>query len=433
MSVFAKESSSKAGEDDARIAAVRLANINSAAGEILVVCQVFHPDQQSTSQLLSEVMRRLAGRGHTITVLCGFPGIKESSTIPRIENWNSVTIRRGGLRTGFKRSLWRRAFAYLSYSVFIVCRLLTARQRQRVLVITNPPFAPILVWFAGIFRQLQVTVMLQDVYPEGLLATDRLQRGGLIEKLWRALNRKAFRAAVEVWVLGRDMEELVIRNYGVPKEKLRYIPHWSVVEPIEPKDPKATRLWGELGLHDKFVVQYSGNMGLWHDLETIIRAADLLENYARVHFLLIGGGIKRAAAERLASDLRLTNITWLPYQERDRLADSLACCNVALISQLGPLAGVAVPCKLYGILASGKAVLAQVPSQSEVARVLAEENCGVVVPPGDERALADAIRVLAEAPEEVQRQGAHAFAAYQGKYTVGRAVETFHQIWEKWN
>ena len=409
------------------------ANKTCSDAQILVVCQVFHPDQQSTSQLLSDVMRRLAGKGHAITVLCGFPGMEAASNLPRIENWSGVAIHRGGLRTGFKRSLWRRGLAYLSYSAFVVWRLLAARQRQRVFVVTNPPFAPIVVWFVGIVKQLRVTIMLQDIYPDGLLAIGRLRSGGLVEKLWRSLNRKAFQSADDIWVVGRDMAELVIRHYGISGENLRYVPHWSVVEPAEGRDPEATHLWGKLGLHDNFVVQYSGNMGLWHDVETIVRAAALLRDHPRVHFLFIGGGIKRSAAERLAGKLRLTNITWLPYQDRDQLADSLACCHLALISQLGALTGVAVPCKLYGILASAKAVLAQVPAHSEVARVLTEENCGVVVSPGDERALAEAVRILAETPAEVRRQGACAFAAYQAKYTLDQAVETFHRLWGEWN
>jgi glycosyltransferase involved in cell wall biosynthesis len=397
---------------------------------ILVVCQVFHPDQQSTSQLLSDVIKCLPRKGHAITVLCGFPGLESQSSLPQTENWNGVTIRRGGLRMGYKRSLWRRALAYLGYSAFVVRQLLMARRGQRVFVVTNPPFAPIAVWLVGIVKPLRFTVMLQDIYPDGLVATHRIKRGGLVEKLWRALNRRAFRAAGEIWVIGRDMRDLVVQNYRVPIDKIRYVPHWSPVEPGEAKDPESTHLWSQLGLHGKFVVQYSGNMGLWHDLETIIRGAALLRDHPRVHFLFIGNGIKRAGAAQLAGELGLANITWLSFMGRDQLTDSLACCHVALISQLQETVGVAVPSKLYGILASGKAVLAQVPAQSEVARVVREENCGIVVLPGDERALADAICVLAEAPDEVKGQGASAFAAYHAKYTVQQSVETFDRLWK---
>jgi glycosyltransferase involved in cell wall biosynthesis len=86
---------------------------------------------------------------------------------------------------------------------------------------------------------------------------------------------------------------------------------------------------------------------------------------------------------------------------------------------------VAVPCKLYGILASGRAVVAQVPARSEVARVVEEERCGVVVPPADAGALAREIRRLAQAPEEVERMGERAFAAYREKYTLEAGVRAF--------
>jgi glycosyltransferase involved in cell wall biosynthesis len=151
-----------------------------------------------------------------------------------------------------------------------------------------------------------------------------------------------------------------------------------------------------------------------------------------IHFLFIGAGIKRAGAEKLAGGLQLRNITWLPYQNRDDLRDSLACCHVALISQREGLEGVAVPCKLYGILASARPVVAQVPQASETALVVKEEECGVVVRPNDPQALADAIVTLVRDPKRSAAMGQRGFAAYRAKYTLEKAVETFEVAWRAW-
>ncbi len=53
----------------------------------------------------------------------------------------------------------------------------------------------------------------------------------------------------------------------------------------------------QLGLEDKFVIQYAGNMGYVHDVETIIEAAALLADTPDVHFLFIGSGAKQAFLE----------------------------------------------------------------------------------------------------------------------------------------
>ncbi len=397
----------------------------TATGETWVICQVFYPDTQSTSQLLSDVFAGLAARGNRVRVLAGYPGLHTGGVPPAQETWNQVLIVRGGLRASVKRGAGLRLLTYASYSWFVLWRLLRAPRGRRVFVVTNPPFMPVLVWLASRLRGHRFIVMLLDIYPEGLTAVGRLRVGGLADRLWRWANRRAFAAAEELWVLGRDMARLVEQRYGVAPAKVRYVPHWSPVAVTSPVQAEQTRLWSRLGLQGKFVVQYSGNMGLWHDMKVLVRAAELLRSHDRVHFLFIGAGMRRASAEKLAADLELRNITWLSYQSREDLTDTLACCHVALISLRAGLEGVAVPCKLYGILASGRAVLAQVPAGSEVALAVSEERCGRVVPPGDAAKLAACIMELATASEETTQMGIRAHAAYCAKYTLAAGVEAF--------
>ena len=157
----------------------------------------------------------------------------------------------------------------------------------------------------------------------------------------------------------------------------------------------------------------------------LVRAAYCLREHKRIKFLFIGDGRRKREAQALATELGATNITWLPYQPKESLNDSLACCHVALISQREGLQGVAVPCKLYGILASGRAVIGLVPCSSEVALVIEEEKCGLVLRPDDDQGLAAAILALLEKPEDVREMGQRARRAYQQKYTLEHGVERF--------
>jgi glycosyltransferase involved in cell wall biosynthesis len=399
---------------------------------VVFICQVFWPDTQATSQLFSDLLGPLATRGFEITVLAGHPAGNEAKHTPDYELWKGMTIRRGGGRWAFKKGMIRRALAYASYLWFVFWRLLFVPEDSSVFVVSNPPFAPLVAGAVCRRRKLHWMVVLHDVYPDGLTALGRLRPGGRIDRSWRRANRRALQAAERVWMIGRDMEQLVRVRYGLRPEKTRYVPNWSAISVAARRDAEGTRLWGQLGLNGKFVVQYSGNMGLWHDVDTIVRAAALLSGSTEIHFLFIGSGIKRAGAEKLSRQLGLVNVTWLSFRAREDLEDSLACCHAALVSQINGLEGVTVPCKLYGILASGRAVIAQVPAGSEAAMVVDEEKCGVVVRPGDADGLADAIRRLAGCRSDTLELGARAFDAYRGKYTLGCAVEAFSQGWSEW-
>ena len=386
-------------------------------------CQVFHPDEQSTAQLFAGWTAGLAARGWDIRVVCGFPPDDAAGRVPARERWRGVDIRRVGVRLNFKRSLGFRAVHYAAYLVGAALELLRDSGRL-ALVVTNPPFLP--VWAACIRRLCCGRYVLEilDLYPDGLVALG-VMREGALAKLWRFLNRAAFRNAEFIVVLGRDMAERLQSSYGQPSEKIRVIPHWSPVEPPDEIRAEATALVQELGLENRFVIQYSGNMGLWHDLEQIVEAAGILRQREDIYFLMVGDGRRRASAERLSAELRLPNMKWLPFQPKDRLADSLSACHAALISQREGLEGSAVPCKLYGVLASGRPVIAAAPKDSEIARVVREENCGLLVTPGDAEMLARAIASLADNPVRAGEMGRRAKEAYLEKYTLDLALDRF--------
>jgi len=411
---------------------MRTERIDSTGTEVVLVTQVFHPDPQSTSLLLSDLARALAERGLGVRILAGFParGGDEAGTAAREQRWHGVQILRGGLRVDVKRGLVRRALGYLSYCLWLGGQLVFRTPRNaRVLVVTNPPFAPILVYLCGWLRGWKFSVLLHDIYPDGLVALGTLSVHSWTARIWTRLNRQAFAAADTVITLGRDMRRLCEQRYAVPAARLAVIPNWSPIPAGGGGAPEESALWRKLNLRDEFVVQYSGNMGLWHDIDVIVEAAKLVRERRDIRFLLIGDGRRREAAEEQCRREGLANVTWLPFQPAERLEDSLSCCHVALISQRAELEGVAVPSKLYGILASARAVLAHVPPACEVAEVVREERCGVVVPAAERAdALAAAIVELAADRPRVVEMGRRAGSAAVTRYGFGKAVDAFASV-----
>ncbi len=106
----------------------------------------------------------------------------------------------------------------------------------------------------------------------------------------------------------------------------------------------------------------------------------------------------------------------------------MTACHVALISMREGLEGIAVPCKLYGILASGVPVVAQVPANSEIAYVVEEERCGIVVTPRDTEGLVEAISFLRANDDERREMGMQGRRAFIEKYTTSIAAKRFLEI-----
>lgn len=400
--------------------------------QITFVCQTFYPESQSTSQLFTDLLSSMDESEFEITVICGFPALTSGDStekIQRRERFHGIEIIRCGARLNYKKNLFLRAVGYLSYLLSASSKVLRHCRGGFVCAVTNPPFAPIWIWLLSLAGRFRYQIVCHDIYPDGLIAVGGMKANGPAASGWRAGNLKAFQRAEGIVVLGRDMSKLVHETYDVPESHIHYIPNWSVIEPGTGLSAEDTDLWQSLGLKDEFVVQYSGNMGLWHDIDTLVRAAARLTHESRIRFLFIGDGRRKQRAYELAKELGAENITWLPFQPKEMLADSLACCHVSLISQRKGLNGVAVPCKIYGILAVGRGILAMVPPECEIDLVVGEEQCGERIDPDDDKELSEAILKLSSDVSATEEMGRNARNAYLEKYRLSNAVGSFHAIW----
>jgi colanic acid biosynthesis glycosyl transferase WcaI len=395
---------------------------------LVLVTQVFHPNTQSTSLLLTDLALHLQSDDIDLTVVCGCANLSDNLFADRYEDFQGIKIHRCGVPVDLKRGMLQRLVSYVSFLLHAGWKLLFLPQKDIMIGVSNPPFLSIFLMVVSWLTNAPYHFIIHDMYPEGLVAVNKISEKSWITALWRKLNDFSYRYASKLVVLGRDMKDLVLQNYTVASDKIVCIPNWSLTAIDSPTPFEENELAHELGLQDKFVVQYSGNMGLWHDIDTFVRAAAKLQTNQNIQFLFIGNGIRQKQAQQLAHDLELKNIIWMDFVPKEQLSMSLTCAHVALISLQAGLEGIAVPCKLYGILGSGRAILAQVPAKSEIAYTIVEENCGFVISPGDVEGLVEKMEQLAKDQSLTREMGINAFQACKSKYTIKSVVEQFELL-----
>ena len=350
---------------------------------------------------------------------------------PRRATEKGYDIKRMGIPNLGKKGLLRRLIAYLSFTFVTGIHLLCLPKKSFVVAVTNPPFLPLWIWIHSWLRDIYYQVIILDLYPDGLERIGAIASNGVIGRGWAWLNKKAFARAKSIAVLGRDMRSLLISKYNVNPKKIDWIPHWSAFEKRPLPIYHCKNLLSTYGLKNKWVIQYSGNMGLWHDIKMIVKAAERLKKITKIHFLMVGEGIRKDSAVALANKLKLSNVSWRESVPLRKLKSLLGACHVALISQREGLEGVAVPCKIYGILASGKPVLAAVPKMCEVAMVVKEEKCGAVIHPHDSISLANCILKWYRNPILVRKMGNRARQSFEKNYSLPHAVKRFEKSWAK--
>jgi colanic acid biosynthesis glycosyl transferase WcaI len=188
-----------------------------------------------------------------------------------------------------------------------------------------------------------------------------------------------------------------IEAKGVPAARLHFLPNWADLDNIRPGQ-RHQEVRQELGLNSQIVVLYAGNIGEKQGLEVVLQAASLTRSDPDIRYLMVGEGASRARLEWLAESQGLDNLIFLPLQSNDRFPQLLAAADLHLVVQRQKAADLVMPSKLTNILASGGPFIATTSAETELGRVTMESQAGVMVPPEDAGALAQAILKLARDP-----------------------------------
>ena len=385
---------------------------------VLILSQYFYPELISTGQILTELAEDLAAEGCSISAIAGQPTYYDRRCVEKEIVHRGIRILRVGNTQWDKNSVAGKIANSVTFFGGALRRALSFPKGTIILAVTNPPFLPVGAYLISLLGRGKYICLIHDVYPDIAVRLGYIKAGGVLERLWSLVNRVVWGRAEAIVVLGRDMEE-TIRAKLPPSErgKIVFIPNWSDGESIVPLCKEDNPFLLEVGLDPStFIVQYSGNMGLFHDMETIIRGAALLKDLS-VRFLFIGGGGKREAMEAMAKSLGLGNVLFLPYQPKEKLRFSLSCSDVSLVCLEKGAEGLAVPSKYYGILASGRPVIALMDERAEIARSVRETGCGYVIPQGDAEGLAESIRFLFRNPEVRAEMGRRARETLEKEYS----------------
>jgi len=375
----------------------------------------YAPELLGIGRYTGELGAYLASRGHQVTVLTAAPyypqwRVREDY---RPQRWrrewrDGVEVLRApqyvpGRVSGLGRLLQECSFGASCLYWWSTCLL---QRPWDAMVAVCPPMTSGLV--PGLLaRRLAVPLVIhvQDLQLDAARELGILRQPLLLAGLtWLELH--LFRQARAVTTISRSMAARLAAK-GVPPARLQVLPNWADLDKVRP-GPRLNALRRELGLTSETVVLYAGNLGEKQGLEVILEAAALTRGKPSIRYLVAGEGAARDRIKLRAQDLGLDNLTFLPLQSNSRLPLLLAAADLHLVVQRQKAADLVMPSKLTNIMAAGRPFIATAGEGTELARVTSESRAGLVVPPEDGRALAQAVLGLAGDPGARKEMGVRA-------------------------
>jgi len=395
---------------------------------LLIITPYYDPDLGPSAPLITMLAKDLVNNGYMVTVLTAVPhypsGQVQDQYRKYIWKWDledGVNICRVRVPSGNRSNLMHRLLTFLVFQ--ILTSLIGVRQKYDTLIVTNPAVEAYLpFWSLGVLRRKPTLYCVWDLYPEAGIRAG-IFHNSIEIKLVRWIENYCLSHAVAIQVLS-DAFLLNICQRGVLVDKISVILPWLDIEFIKPL-PRWNDFSIEYGLSDSLVVMHAGNIGYTQDLDSVLEAAHRLVDDPRIKFVLVGDGPERLRLMQKTRELGLRNLTFIPFQSRQRLPQVLASADLTLVSQKAGFEWDLLPSKLFPALASGRPILAVVSPLSAASVLITQAQAGVCVPPGEPTLLAQQIITLLGDPEERRRMGENGRLFAEQHYSRSQATAQF--------
>ena len=400
---------------------------------ILIYSYNYHPEPIGIAPLMTELAEGMVRRGHEVRVVTAMPWYPEGVINPEYrgklfttEEINGVKVQRCYIWTRRKRNVVNRAAFELS---FLVLSLFQAFRgwRPDVIFLTVPglPVSISAAIVSAIYRS-PIVLNLQDILPDAAVHVGLINNTKIITVL-KKLEQFAYGIATKISVIADGFTKNIVTK-GVELDKIIEIPNWVNINFIKPLSKSKSEFRIKNELQDKFVVLYSGNIALTQGLETVIDASSRLKHLPQIAVVIVGEAKALKRLEKYCQKHGVDNVTLLPFEPREKLPEMLAAADVGLVIQKKNVLDFNMPSKIQVLLASGRAVIGSVASTGTAASALRKSGGGIIVPPEDAGALADAIVNLYNDPSLAVRLGRQGRIYAEQTYAFELALDRYEQL-----
>ena len=381
--------------------------------KILLLNQFFWPELAATSQLLTDLARHLADRGHQVEIICACSSYagSDSTQAPPVKITRVPDL-------PFGRGLIARACSYFSFLLGALWFGVRAERPDFVITLTTPPMLSIIGVIIKKLRGSRFYIWEMDLYPDVAVDLKVLGANSWITAVCGAIVDYTRRQADGLIALGECMRQRLI-DRGIPAGKISIAENWADGQRIYP-------LSG--GLRHGLNILYPGNLGLAHDVDTIAAALEILKDDSRFFISFVGGGVRFKKLEKDCETKGVRQASFLPHRKPDDLRELLATADIGLVTQNPACLGSVVPSKVYAIMAAGLPLLFIGPPSAQPASIIRRFRCGWHIACGDVAGLVRLLQTLAANPELVQQAGSRSRQAFLEHYDKPVAVSRICHI-----
>ena len=365
---------------------------------ILVISQVYVPDPAAVGQYLHDACRELVCKGKRVVVFASTRGYEELfRKYKKHEIIDGVEVRRLQLTSFGKTPIAMRLLGGISLALQSMILGVFVKDLTHILISTAPPVSSLAAQFIALFRRAKIVFWVMDINPDQMVVSGKIGKDSVLSKFGNAVNRSILKSAHRVITLDSFMAETLGKKADF-KERQVVIPPWPYEHQLVNISHADNPFRKKHNLNGKFVVMYSGNISPIHPIDTLLEAIKRIGDEERFLFMFIGGETARKNIEEFALRNKLANIVTLPYVPLAETQYSLSAADLHVITMGDNMVGVVHPCKIYGVMSTGRPFILFGPKKSHIGEILENNGIGWQLDHGDIDGAVEALRSIEKMP-----------------------------------
>lgn len=329
---------------------------------LLIYAHYYIPDTASTGQILRELAEGMLDK-FNITIICVVPSylgtIEDKYKKQKYyeEKINGVKVLRIRVPEFNKTNKKSRVKNIVSYFIGAMGATFKVGKMDFVFSISQPPILGGLlgVWGKWV-KHAKYIYNIQDFNPEQVMAVG-YTKSKLITDAMMCFDKFSCKQSDLVITVGRDLVETVEKRFkGRKVPKTVMINNWideKEIYPLTENNERVIAFKKKYGLDNKFVIMYSGNIGLYYDLENLIKVVKRFKpgiktpDNREVVFAFVGAGSVLDELESYVKKHHMSNVAFIPYQDKADLIYSLNAGDVHWCVNAKGIKGVSCPSNVY--------------------------------------------------------------------------------------
>jgi glycosyltransferase involved in cell wall biosynthesis len=408
--------------------------------KILYLSQYFPPEMGAPSARAVELAQHWARAGHHVSILTGFPnhptGVVPAEWRGRLrhlmyrEKSGDVDVFRTWLWPLPNRKAHERMRNYASFCISAALRGLTI-PRPDVIVATSPQLLVGLSGFwLGSTRRIPFVFEVRDLWPESLTAVGIGSEDSLLHNALSKIARLLYDRSDHIVVVTPAFKDRLIEHWSVPPDKISVVENGVETETFSPAASSEKDVRKQLGTEGKFVASYIGTMGNAHGLETLLDAAQSLQDNPKFVFLLIGEGAEKERIKGEVHTRLLTNVRVLDQQPRETIPAFILASDACLVLlKKTDIFKTVLPSKMLEFMSCARPVILGVEGQAR--EILENAGAGLAIEPENAEALVQALNYLAENPDTARNFGQKGREYILEKFSRARTAEKYIHVLEQ--